>query len=149
MDFETKELESVTFTEQTNTGIDVPMIDEGWHIGHFVGWDVKKDVPVPERWQTENKKTVDKIVLWFEIYGSRVPRTVTYTWGPRSNAKKLIAGMLGKSVDERFNLDLKEILGTKCEVFVGHNVVDDYTYVNIERARPIKTKEAVKSKGKL
>ena len=139
--YETLKSEPVVFTEsQTETHVD--MIDEGWHTATFTGWDVIKDVPVPERYQTETRKVQDKVVLWFvTTEGAKVRRTVNYTWGPRSNAKKLIAGMLGKDVNDRFTLSLEDILGTKCEILITHNPVEDYVYVNLEKARPIKAKK--------
>ena len=112
------------------------MVDEGWHPSKFTGWDVRRNVTVEYKGE---EKVVDKIKLWFETDdGARVPRTVNYTWGPRSNAKKLIAGMLGRDVNDRFNLDLQDILGTKCEILITHNPVGEYTYINIEKARPLK-----------
>jgi len=136
--FQTLKGEPVIFTESQG-GETVDMVDEGWHTATFTGWEVIRNVPVPERYQTEEKKTQDKIMLWFVTAdGAKVRRTVNYTWGPRSSAKKLIAGMLGKDVNARFNLDLQDILGTKCEILITHNQVDEFTYINIEKARPLK-----------
>src|SRR5665811_870751 len=139
--FQTQKCEPVVFTESTGSE-QVDMVDEGWHLATFTGWEVIRNVPVPEQYQTEEKKTQDKIMLWFVTAdGAKVRRSVNYTWGPRSNAKKLIAGMLGRNVDDRFNLNLQDILGTKCEILITHNQVNEFTYVNIEKARPVKVKK--------
>jgi len=136
--FQTLKGEPVIFTESQG-GEAVDMVDEGWHPSKFTGWDVRRNVTVEYKGE---EKVVDKIKLWFETDdGARVPRTVNYTWGPRSNAKKLIAGMLGRDVNDRFNLDLQDILGTKCEILITHNPVGEYTYINIEKARPLNVKK--------
>ena len=136
-DFLSMEHEKVIFTE-TQASEQVDMVDEGWHKAKFVKYDVLRDV---ETIYQGEKKIQDKIVMWFDIDGKRVKRTVNYTWGPKSNAKKLIAGMLGKDVNERFNLDLDQLLGKVCEVLITHNPVEDFIYVNIEKARAIKAKK--------
>jgi hypothetical protein len=137
-EFLNMEHEKVIFTESGESE-QVDMVDEGWHRAKFVRYDVKRNVPLPERYQTEDRKTQDKIVMWFDIDGKHVRRTVNYTWGPKSNAKKLIAGMLGKNVNDRLNMDLDQLLGKESEILITHNTGEDgYVFVNIEKARPIK-----------
>ena len=131
--------ESVIMTEN-DAPSEVDMIDEGWHTSQFVNYEVIKDVPITGPFAKEGE-TRDKIVMWFESDGARVRRTVNRVWGPRSNFKKLIAGMLGKSVDERFGVNLDDLVGKRYDILIGHNERDGYTYVNVEKARPAKAKQ--------
>lgn len=112
-------------------------LTEGWHTARFVDWDIQRDVPVPEEYQTEDRKVQDMITLWFDVEGKSVRRKVTRTWGKRSNFRILWAQIFGIPPQDRFGVDLEELIGYECELQISHNG----QYTNIDRARPAKTKK--------
>ena len=121
-------------TEDYDSGIE---LSEGWHDAKFIDWEIQHDVPVPEEYQTEDRKVQDMITLWFDVEGKRVRRKVTLTWGKRSNFRILWAQILGLDPKEKFGVNLEELVGTQCQLQISHNGM----YTNIDKARVAKVKK--------
>ena len=113
------------------------LLDEDWHSGVFVNYEVLKDVM-----DNFHPDGIDKIMLWFEVPQENgdesvyVARRVNRSWGSRSILKQVVAQMTGKDFNDPFPMRLKELRGTKVDILISRSTNGRYN--NLEKVRPAK-----------
>lgn len=81
----------------------------------------------------------------FEVRGKKKTATVSQrtsqAFSPKSNARKIVEGLLGRSLAKGESINTDDLIGTECQVIVTVDEKDTGTFNNIERVMSLNASE--------
>lgn len=106
-----------------------------------------KDIEEYRGTKYQSDEPEDKLKFVFELLeedyeGQTLTRSnVRHTMAPRSTARAIVEGLIGRSVEKGDNFSKEDLIGRECDLSISLNETDRGTFANIDSVLPVRKKK--------